>query len=1226
MGKTIDCWKDSKTPMKKESNEEKSLEWVGARACLDTKDVKMSRTFTPSDRVLRPRPRTMRSEVMATDAKLITVPASSSTMMITNEAILSRKRNSRTQSGGSSATRKMSSTPQPDLHHRVDEEFIQSQLPLSLDGGLSVEPPKTDYCYLPHQTRDSNSTAISREMEMKINFPKNNDKIWEQINEELEKLIPEVFTKQVINKSTTTELSQKFDTWLHGFFLQRFGPKECKESKGSTRQRRPNKALAHLRKRKKQCKAARKALIKAGLKGSVEEEIICKEWFSLVRQHNKLRIALKKKQEINERLKAEKSFRISPHEFAAKLFNKQQKSGKPAFSADIAQEYFEKTYRDENRSCVYSPLPESTRPQIPKHVFSLRCPTNYELQMSAKKKRNGAAPGMNALTYVPYKKCNAIMKFFTKLARKVWKSKDIPADWSMAYIVLLSKSDNLSVVSEFRPIAIACVAGKIFFSVLSDRLQVFMLKNDYISKEIQKGFLTGLPGCLEHTFALMEALRDAKDCHRQIIIAWLDLANAYGSVRHNLIQFALNWYHVPQTIQAIIFDYYEKLCAKVVTNEWSTGFFLFDIGLFQGCVLSTILFDCVFQLLLDFLQPKQKLGYVFKSTPSVSTFIKAYADDLTLITRNTQDMQKSVDLTNTWLTWTQTMKAKPSKCISIGFKMFDKRIKNEKFTPLSSTIYSPFDPCLVINGQRMRYIVDSSEKDPFKATHFKFLGRWLNPLLNEKDLKQRISSLLLADIDTIRQSKLGGFMKLWLYQFYALPRLSWPFMINDLDKSYALELQRIVNPTLKNWAGVGRTVENGVLFRSKKNFGLGLTAISDHYQHMQLVKCELLRNSNDPTVRELYKTRELINDKLSRVWKATKESAIANAEVDLNLKFPTQHNNQGLGFGNFNPNPAPSERRKLVTSKTAVFHEETRLAHSISLKQQSVWLQWAETTHPFDFSWKNLIWGNVSPAVLKFVLAASVNWVRTPDLMHLWGYKSSEYCCLCGAQKCTLHHILAGCTFALKDKRFTWRHDSILSLINQALIEHVESINQKQPATCPAPLINFVKAGSTTKQSKTSKKQNENHLLCHANDWKLLVDLPDFNYVFPPEIFNTAERPDILLWSSKLKKVLMIELTCPAEEGIEAAKIRKQARYAPLLENIATMTSWKAMILTIEVGARGFVATSTYQVFTQLGFNRQKISALCKRLSITSAKCSYTIFLAANSKEWDKNRPLLDMD
>ena len=47
----------------------------------------------------------------------------------------------------------------------------------------------------------------------------------------------------------------------------------------------------------------------------------------------------------------------------------------------------------------------------------------------------------------------------------------------------------------------------------------------------------------------MEALKEAKELNRQIVISWIDLANAYGSVCHNLIQFALNWYHVPILIQ-----------------------------------------------------------------------------------------------------------------------------------------------------------------------------------------------------------------------------------------------------------------------------------------------------------------------------------------------------------------------------------------------------------------------------------------------------------------------------------------------------------------------------------------------------------------------------------------------------------------------------------------------------------------------------------------------------
>jgi len=906
--------------MNSNNQQENSSEWVGAPVApplCERKKRGVKETVTPSDRVLRSRSRTKLDEEQATDAKKTTESAIGSvTKSVCNEAKTTRTQNSKAQIG-CKTNRKMLSSSQPELPHRVEQTTKSVQPPPSLDGGLRDELKNADYCYLTHPSRVSNSTTIERKMEARINFPASNDKIWNKIDEELEIIIPQVFNQQIINKLSPSELSQKFDSWLHNYFLEKFGKKELQEKKtnGFARQRRPNKALDHLRRRKKQCKAARKALLKAGLKDSPEEEIIRKEWFSLVRQHNKLRAALAKKELAKGKLKAEKAFRADPHKFAAKLFSAKCQAGKPTFSAADAQQYFEKTYRDEERDHSYVPLPQLARPPIPAHVFSLRCPTISELRKSVHRKRNGAAPGMNALTYVPYKKCTAVMKFLMKLGHKVWKCRDIPADWAMAYIILLSKSEDLSQVSEFRPIAITCVAGKIFFSVLSDRLQVFLLRNCYISKEIQKGFLAGMPGCLEHTFALLEALRDAKDSYRQIVIAWLDLANAYGSVRHNLIQFALNWYHVPKPVQEMIFDYYEKLCAMVTANDWSTGFFLFDIGLFQGCVLSTILFDCVFQLLLDFLRPKSCLGYTFKSTPTVSTFIKAYADDLTLITRNTQDMQLSVDSTNTWLKWTQTMKAKPSKCIALGVKMFEKKIKNEKYTPIADTVYSPFDPRLVIDGLPMRFIVSPTEKDPFKTKHFKFLGRWLNPLLSEKDIKQKISALLANDIEVIQGSKLNGFMKLWLYQFYTISHLAWPFMINDLDTSFAMDLQRSINLKLKSWAGIGRSVENGLLFRSKCNFGLGLTPLSQHYQRMQLIKCELLRTSKDPAIIDLYKTRESYNAKLTRTWKASKALTVVNAEVDLNLKFPSQENNQGLGFGKFNPNPTRSERRKLISAK-----------------------------------------------------------------------------------------------------------------------------------------------------------------------------------------------------------------------------------------------------------------------------------------------------------------------
>ena len=79
-----------------------------------------------------------------------------------------------------------------------------------------------------------------------------------------------------------------------------------------------------------------------------------------------------------------------------------------------------------------------------------------------------------------------------------------------------------------------------------------------------------------------------------------------------------------------------------------------------------------------------------------------------------------------------------------------------------------------------------------------------------------------------------------------------------------------------------------------------------------------------------------------------------------------------------------------------------------------------------------------------------------------------------------------------------------------------------------------------------------------------------------------------------------------------------------LLDNISRDTTWKPKLLTVEVGVRGFVANTPRQAFLKLGLQSQKVSALCKKLSSTAAKCSYTIYLAANSKVWDHDRPLLD--
>ena len=119
-----------------------------------------------------------------------------------------------------------------------------------------------------------------------------------------------------------------------------------------------------------------------------------------------------------------------------------------------------------------------------------------------------------------------------------------------------------------RPISVLNVEGRIFLSVLHKRLASFLINNRYIPVLTQKGFIEEKAGCIEHGLMIEEALKYGRHHNKALCISWLDLANAFGSVHHNLVQFCLKWYHVPHGIATIISTYYNSIFAFVETSKW----------------------------------------------------------------------------------------------------------------------------------------------------------------------------------------------------------------------------------------------------------------------------------------------------------------------------------------------------------------------------------------------------------------------------------------------------------------------------------------------------------------------------------------------------------------------------------------------------------------------------------------------------------------------------------
>jgi hypothetical protein len=448
--------------------------------------------------------------------------------------------------------------------------------------------------------------------------------------------------------------------------------------------------------------------------------------------------------------------------------------------------------------------------------------------------------------------------------------------------------------------------------------------------------------------------------------------------------------------------------------------------------------------------------------------------------------------------------------------------------------------------------------------------------------------------------------------------MAWPFIIHDFSFSFSIEMETSISVRLKKWAGLFREADTGTLFRSRENFGLQLTSMSDHFVQMQLVKCSLLSNSDDPDVVEIFKMQTSRKCKFKKKWSANKAAVNMSEQADFNQRFQSQSTKLGLGHGNFTNNPTPAERRKQVSRAFTIAAEEKRLAHAATLSRQGNWTTFKDGVRCFDLSWNNLIYGP-GPKVISFVLNSLINSVRTPDMLKLWGYKQSASCPLCDRSPCTIHHILSNCQYALNQRRYNWRHDSVLKNIELALIPHVSSHNasympKKSISTLPLSQF-FVKKNSSQKPKRP--KAEKCSLLDGASDWEVLVDFDTAHITFPPCICATTSRPDIVIWSPKSRKVIMIELTCPAEEGIEAAALRKETRYQEL--QVAAKAWGECKYFTVEVGARGLVGLRVHKVLLRLGFSPMTAKSLCQKLSEVVARASYAIYLAHDSTVWTQS-------
>ena len=333
------------------------------------------------------------------------------------------------------------------------------------------------------------------------------------------------------------------------------------------------------------------------------------------------------------------------------------------------------------------------------------------------------------------------------------------------------------------------------------------------------------------------------------------------------------------------------------------------------------------------------------------------------------------------------------------------------------------------------------------------------------------------------------------------------------------------------------------------------------------------------------------------------------------MQGPRQVGRNGLGIAKLPPIPEKNtyDYRKLVSTTSRQINEEEHSQKALQLTLQCHWMSW-ENYIKYNLSWSNIL--AMPPNLLSFCIASTYNVLPSPSNLNRWQLSSDPSCFLCNKNICTIAHILGACPFSLNQGRFTYRHDSILNYLVSILTSFIKEKSRTKPKKVNK--IHFVKEG----QKPPSHSEKVSGILHLTSDWTILADIDD-NYIFPVQIALTQLRPDIVVFSTSLKRVVLIELTSPCEENMNNWHVTKLNKYASLLK-VITMNKWHVDLFAVEVGARGYVSTSLSGCLKRLGLPRNLSRDTIKNVGRISMECSFCIWLCRNSKDWV--RPLLNSE
>eukprot|EP00731_Ephydatia_muelleri_P034302 Em0054g25a len=268
--------------------------------------------------------------------------------------------------------------------------------------------------------------------------------------------------------------------------------------------------------------------------------------------------------------------------------------------------------------------------------------TPMEIQHQIRRAKK-SAPGEDRLTYANWKWADPEGAILCTIINICRESGRIPSDWKRSAVTLLPKGGDCTAVRNCRPICLQKTIYKLYSATIARRIADWAITSNAILLS-QKGFLP-YDGCAEHSFILRSILDDSRRSKRNVLVAWLNLRDAFA------------WLGLTRADVAN-----DGSTIAIKTGKES---FTSDIpqqrGVKQGCPLSPLFFNIAIEGLLSHLA-SSPFGYHIGDKVAINHL--AYADDVCVIAGSKMQGQALLDRCVEFTSWAG-LTFNATKCRSI---------------------------------------------------------------------------------------------------------------------------------------------------------------------------------------------------------------------------------------------------------------------------------------------------------------------------------------------------------------------------------------------------------------------------------------------------------------------------------------------------------------------------------------------------------------------------------